>query len=162
MAQDEAGERLAPQRGAHLEAGDLPEDYHRFLLRQVRRLDADQIRLVDEHLAGVEIPSIPRSTFEAQVRLAVASVGNELKPPREAREVRIDTLELAARPDADHADFAMTCGKGTAIGTAIGVLVERHKITPDAAFTMLVRSSQRTNRKLRDIADDLLFTGELP
>lgn len=29
-----------------------------------------------------------------------------------AREVRIDTLELAARPDADHADFAMTCGKG--------------------------------------------------
>lgn len=48
------------------------------------------------------------------------------------------------------------------IGTAIGVLVERHKITPDAAFTMLVRHSQRTNRKLRDIADDLLFTGELP
>lgn len=48
------------------------------------------------------------------------------------------------------------------IGTAIGVLVERQKITPDAAFTLLVRSSQRSNRKLRDIADDLLFTGELP
>lgn len=82
-----------PRMFAHLEAGDLPEDYHRFLLRQVRRLDADQIRLVDEHLAGVEIPSIPRSTFEAQVRLAVASVGNELKPPREAREVRIDGVD---------------------------------------------------------------------
>ena len=82
-----------PRMFAHLEVGALPEDYHRFLLRQVRRLDADQIRRVDEHLAGVEIPSISRSTFEAQVRLAVASVGNELRSPREAREVRIDGVD---------------------------------------------------------------------
>ena len=29
-----------------------------------------------------------------------------------AREVRIDELELVGRPDADHADFRMSCGKG--------------------------------------------------
>lgn len=29
-----------------------------------------------------------------------------------AREVRIDELELAGRPDANHADFRMSCGKG--------------------------------------------------
>jgi tRNA pseudouridine55 synthase len=28
------------------------------------------------------------------------------------REVRIDALELTGRPDPDHADFRMTCGKG--------------------------------------------------
>lgn len=33
-----------PRMFAHLEAGDLPEDYHRFLLRQVRRLDAPMRR----------------------------------------------------------------------------------------------------------------------
>ena len=82
-----------PRMFAHLEAGDLPEDYHRFLLRQVRRLETEQIRLVDQHLARVEILSISRSTFEAQVRLAVASVGNELKPPRDAREVRVDGID---------------------------------------------------------------------
>ena len=30
-----------PRMFAHLEAGDLPEDYHRFLLRQVRRLETE-------------------------------------------------------------------------------------------------------------------------
>src|SRR5213075_2214165 len=32
-----------------------------------------------------------------------------------ARRVVIDRLELVARPDADHADFVVACGKGTYI-----------------------------------------------
>ena len=28
------------------------------------------------------------------------------------REIRIDELELVRRPDPDHAEFRMTCGKG--------------------------------------------------
>jgi tRNA pseudouridine55 synthase len=43
--------------------------------------------------------------------LARAGEPVELKP----RPVTIDRLELLARPDADHADFVVGCGKGTYI-----------------------------------------------
>jgi transcriptional regulator with GAF, ATPase, and Fis domain len=46
------------------------------------------------------------------------------------------------------------------IDQAKGILIERYKVTPDAAFQLLARVSMTTNRKLRDIADDLVRTGE--
>jgi transcriptional regulator with GAF, ATPase, and Fis domain len=48
-----------------------------------------------------------------------------------------------------------------AIDQAKGVLIERYKLTPDQAFQLLTRASMTTNRKLRDVADDLVRTGEL-
>ena len=48
------------------------------------------------------------------------------------------------------------------IGQAKGILMERHKLTADQAFALLVRASQRTNIKLGDIAGSLTQTGELP
>jgi transcriptional regulator with GAF, ATPase, and Fis domain len=47
------------------------------------------------------------------------------------------------------------------IGQAKGILMERHKLTDDQAFALLVRASQRTNVKLVDIARRLAETGEL-
>jgi len=49
-----------------------------------------------------------------------------------------------------------------AIGQAKGILMERYKITADQAFGLLVRSSSILNRKLRDVADELTATGQLP
>jgi hypothetical protein len=48
------------------------------------------------------------------------------------------------------------------IGQAQGILMERHKITADQAFGLLVRASQHRNTKLRDVADALVHSGELP
>ena len=48
------------------------------------------------------------------------------------------------------------------IDQAKGILMERHKVTAEQAFEVLVRISMQTNRKLRDIADQLATTGELP
>lgn len=48
------------------------------------------------------------------------------------------------------------------IGTAIGIVMEREHLTSEAAFALLVRASQNRNRKLRDIAADVGFTGMLP
>jgi GAF domain-containing protein len=42
------------------------------------------------------------------------------------------------------------------IGQAKGILMERESCTPEAAFDILRRASQRTNRKLRDVAADLV------
>jgi hypothetical protein len=48
------------------------------------------------------------------------------------------------------------------IGHAKGILMERHRLTADQAFALLVRASQRTNTKLTDIAPNLADTGYLP
>ncbi|MGH3985265.1 MAG: GAF and ANTAR domain-containing protein [Pseudonocardiaceae bacterium] len=47
------------------------------------------------------------------------------------------------------------------IGQAKGILMERHKITAEQAFTLLIRASQLANTKLRDVAERLTATGEL-
>ena len=47
-------------------------------------------------------------------------------------------------------------GSRALIEQAKGVLVARERITPDAAFERLVGLSQTANRKLRDIAAELV------
>lgn len=48
------------------------------------------------------------------------------------------------------------------VGQAEGILMERFKLNDDQAFRLLVRASQDTNRKLVEIAADLVRTGEVP
>ena len=48
------------------------------------------------------------------------------------------------------------------IGQAQGILMERERITSDQAFDILRRASQRLNVKLRDVAQDLVDSGENP
>ena len=89
---------LMPATFAHLARGDMPEDFHRYLLRQVRRLDDEQKEAVDRHLAGVEIPAVSKATFEAQVRLAVrlATAGTVPEPPRASRSVELLDVDTKA------------------------------------------------------------------
>ena len=46
------------------------------------------------------------------------------------------------------------------IGQAIGILVERHRLTPRDAFARLSKRSQDTNVKVRELAAHLVETGE--
>jgi ANTAR domain len=48
------------------------------------------------------------------------------------------------------------------IGQAKGALMERFQISSDEAFRMLVRWSQNCNVKLRAVAAQLVWSGELP
>jgi GAF domain-containing protein len=48
------------------------------------------------------------------------------------------------------------------IGQAKGVLMAQRRISADAAFDLLRQASQRRNIKLRDVAEDVALTGELP
>ncbi len=48
------------------------------------------------------------------------------------------------------------------IGQAKGVLMERHRLTPVEAYTMLREHSQQTNTKIVEIAEHVTATGELP
>jgi GAF domain-containing protein len=48
------------------------------------------------------------------------------------------------------------------IGQAKGILMERHKLSADAAFGLMVKASQDSNRKLRDIAEMISAMAEDP
>jgi GAF domain-containing protein len=48
------------------------------------------------------------------------------------------------------------------IGQAMGILMERHRITASQSFDLMVHVSQRSNVKLRAIAEELVQTGTLP
>lgn len=65
----------------------------------------------------------------------------------------------AAREQAAQLEQALVNSRR--IGMAMGVLMATHKITQDQAFTLLRIVSQNTNRKLADIATDVLDTGVL-
>jgi AmiR/NasT family two-component response regulator len=47
------------------------------------------------------------------------------------------------------------------IGMAMGILMAQFRIREDAAFDMLRDASQTQNRKLRDLAEDVIFVGTL-
>jgi len=48
------------------------------------------------------------------------------------------------------------------IDQAKGILMERLKLTADQAFSVLARMSMTTNTKVREVAEDLVHTGQLP
>lgn len=48
------------------------------------------------------------------------------------------------------------------IGQAQGILMERERVSADEAFDILRRASQHLNEKLRDVAQNLIDTGESP
>ena len=48
------------------------------------------------------------------------------------------------------------------IGMAIGILMAIHRVSQQEAFDLLRVTSQRANRKLREIAEHVVLTGVLP
>jgi GAF domain-containing protein len=76
--------------------------------------------------------------------------------------VAVGNAEAAARTSDDLTLLRTVMTSRAFIEQAKGILMERHKVTEDEAFTMLAHASQRTNTKLRDVAAELLRTGTLP
>lgn len=65
----------------------------------------------------------------------------------------------SARSDA-HLHTAISSRQD--IGVAIGILMERHRLSADEAFSVLSRASQESNTKLRDVARRVAETGDEP
>jgi AmiR/NasT family two-component response regulator len=74
--------------------------------------------------------------------------------------VAVGNAEVAARTSGDLTQLRTTMMTRAFIEQAKGILMERHKINEDEAFTMLTHASQRTNTKLRDVAAELVRTGD--
>jgi len=65
----------------------------------------------------------------------------------------------SARDMADNLQVALE--SRAVIDQAKGMLMERYRLSADAAFQLLARASMNGNRKVRDVADHLVRTGEL-
>jgi hypothetical protein len=84
---------------------------------------------------------------------------------RTRKQVRATPVEPS--PDLEHTALVDLTAKveqlerglssRTVIGQAQGILIERHTVSADAAFRMLVQASQTSNRKLRDVAACLVL-----
>jgi AmiR/NasT family two-component response regulator len=48
------------------------------------------------------------------------------------------------------------------IGVAIGILMAREGLTLERAWDRLVTFSQVSQRKVREVADEIVYTGQLP
>lgn len=61
-----------------------------------------------------------------------------------------------------HAQLARALESRSDIGEALGILMERYKVSEAEAFAVLRRSSQDLNIKLREVARRVTATGEIP
>jgi GAF domain-containing protein len=86
---------------------------------------------------------------KAAILVSMASVALSVAHSHEDEERRAENL---------HAALASR----ETIGEAIGILMERERITADHAFDILRRASQHLNVKLRKVAETLVETGEEP
>ena len=104
---------------------------------------------VDPRIAGLEARHLADqglvTGFEA-VGIVDAAVIAQLEADRVADREKIANLEIAL-------------ASARRIGAAIGVIMAGFKVTEEQAFAILRKASQHQNRKLRDVADDVLLTG---
>jgi GAF domain-containing protein len=105
--------------------------------------------------AGLNVYATEAAAFDEDTRTAATEFAR-------AAAISIGNMHAyqTARDVADNLAVAMQ--SRTVIDQAKGILMERHKLTADQAFQFLVHASQGTNRKLRDVADHLVATGEVP
>jgi GAF domain-containing protein len=86
---------------------------------------------------------------KAVILASLAGVAVSAARSRESEERRVDNLTAAL-------------ATRELIGQAQGILMERERIASGQAFDILRRASQHLNRKLRDVAQDLVDTGAKP
>ncbi|WP_164479254.1 GAF and ANTAR domain-containing protein [Nakamurella antarctica] len=84
-------------------------------------------------------------------------------PECEAVAVLLATHAAVALNTAElEANLTAAVDSRDVIGQAKGILMERYQLDSGRAFRLLVRVSQTTNVPLREVADGLLTTGEMP
>lgn len=109
----------------------------------------------DQMGAALNVYAVEADAFDAETRRA----GEKFARFAGVAVANIHAYQ-SAREVADNLQAALE--SRAVIEQAKGILIERHKITPDQAFQVLAKTSMAMNRKLRDIADDLVRTGVLP
>ncbi len=164
-----AVESVAAETGQGIAAESLS------LRSTVRSDDLTVERRWPQFTARVVASTPIRSAIAYFLRLDDVDLGVLALYAREPGFFNAETRELAA-VYADHAAVALShaldqdrvdnleraLASNREIGVALGVLMASYTITEHQAFDLLRTVSQRTHRKLRDVAGDVALTGALP
>lgn len=104
----------------------------------------------DELLAGLNLYSSERDAFDEsdQTTATLLATHGALALTAARRQNKIENLERALQTSRR-------------IGTAMGILMASNKFTEQQAFDLLRIASQSNHRKLHDVADQVVQTGEL-
>jgi ANTAR domain len=89
-----------------------------------------------------------RSGLDGRGRPGAADVVAQVQEQLLRAGERIGHLEVALRTNRR-------------IGIAIGIVMARRQVTDEQAFDLLREQSQVRNQKLRDLAEDVIYTGDL-
>ncbi|MER7072143.1 ATP-binding protein [Terrabacter sp. NPDC000476] len=164
--------RVSPHRGeavllsprGRVRAGELPDDVRRGLESGPRSHDA----LAGEKRDGLLLlPTAHESDCRAWVafdepRLVASDeliVGDLLA---QAFGQAVDRVVAQQAREAKESQLEAAIESHRLIGHAVGVLIERHKVTGKQGFEMLRQASLNRNIKLREIAARVVETGQDP
>jgi hypothetical protein len=105
----------------------------------------------NELRAGLNLYSSRTAAFDENARVVglLLATHGALAVHAAVKSEKADNLEIALHSSRE-------------IGIAMGVLMNRHKLTRDQAFDLLRVASQNTHRKLAAVARDVADTGEIP
>jgi hypothetical protein len=145
---DQVRRIAVPEEFADLAGGPWPEPVHQVA---VTRLWAGTDLPVGLLLVGLS----PRLAVDGGYLAFVGEVGRHLSLLATAAFERGRAQERAA-------GLVLALDSNRQIGTAVGVLMALHKVTKEQAFDLLKWTSHNTNRKIREVADDVVETGTLP
>ncbi|WP_374970419.1 GAF and ANTAR domain-containing protein [Terrabacter sp. BE26] len=139
-----------------LASPELPERWATYARELLRRTDIRSVLSLPLLRQGktVGVMTVYADTADA---FGAAATGRA----RVLAEHAAIVIEAARADDrAEHLEVALV--RSRIIGAAMGVLIERLRIGPDEAFALLRQLSQNSNRKLADIAAELVETGTVP
>jgi GAF domain-containing protein len=121
------------------------EEYGIHSLLSVRMYLAD-----DDLLAGLNLYSSARDAFDEsdETTATLLAAHGALALTAARRQSKIVNLERALQTSRR-------------IGTAMGILMASNTVTEQQAFNLLRIASQSNHRKLHDVADEVVQTGEL-
>jgi signal transduction histidine kinase/DNA-binding response OmpR family regulator len=143
------------------------------MLRGESGLDILAALRQDERLARLPVVVLTaRADAETAVSAFAAGADDFVVKP-------FNSAELLARVRAHHQmsqlrDMAVDAAESTVgqlrqalrtnrtTGTAVGIVMARYELDAERAFQVLKRTSQQSNRKLHDIAAEVVRTGALP
>src|SRR5207237_571496 len=78
--------------------------------------------------------------------------------PHPPTQVPMDVQAELAAAEERNRQLLEALASRTVLGQATGIIMERYDVDSDHAFALLVRASSRSNRKLREIALQLVAT----
>ncbi len=119
-----------------------------------RRMDASR---VDSDVSRADIDQLQKGAAVDRADIDRLQVGTEVDRHLIA-ELQAEGVLRAEQA----AQLEEALKSARVIGSAIGIVMAAAHCTPEKGFQILTKISQDSNRKVRDVAADVVMTGALP